>query len=98
MKTQNESKLQLETRETCTGSVTIHLMGDKENYIAEMDDTEIAHKIVRAVNSHEALLKASKWLASLADGKVNGDDNDDAGSWEAALFEMQQAIQQAEGN
>lgn len=41
------------------------------------------------------LLAALKKLAGLADGRVNGDDNDEMCAWAEALLEAQEAIRKA---
>ena len=43
-------------------------------------------------------LKALKRLASLADGRVNGDDNDEMCAWAEALHDANTAIREADGD
>jgi len=47
------------------------------------------------ISSAPDLLKSLEHLAGLADGRVNGDDNDEMGTWAEALLEAQEAIRKA---
>lgn len=81
------------------GAITIQTReteDDKKILQPLIENAEAAIKdwktIIRAINSYDELLEALKNLASLADGKVNGDDNDDMRDWEKALYKAQELI------